>query len=217
MFTTATSVLRRPLRYAAALLAISAVSACAQMPFFGSDKAQGPEQRPSTLTEAQEKARGGRDRGHASSQVSLGFGGTKTGTAPATEAALGGIHELAQPQTFIGTIACGPTNASCIPVRLVITLHPNGVWRLRASGMDPSRTPTVDQGCWHQIGSHPNRIVLQTQNDTVLTDLSFTNPNQVRVNVFNYVNPKLETHLSRQPDVDSISELENQTGPICRP
>lgn len=211
MFTTAPSVLR-PLSYAAALLAISLAAGCAQTPTANT------EARATTLSDAQEKARGGRDRAHAGSQVSLGFGGTKPQReTSAPDAIAGGIHELTQAQTFIGTIACGPTNANCIPVRLVITLHPDGVWRLRASGMDQSRTPTVDQGCWHQIGSNPNRILLQTQNDTVLTDLSFTNPNQVRVNVFNYVDPKLETHLSRQPDLDIISELENQTGPTCRP
>lgn len=211
MFTT--SQVLRPLSYAAALLAISAVAGCAQTPFFGSDQTQ--DKRASTLSEAQDQARGGRDRAHAGSQVSLGFGGSKSATT-ATAEAIGGIHELTQAQTFIGTIACGPTNATCVPVRLSVTMHPNGVWRLRANDMDQSRTPTVAQGCWHQIGTNPNRIILQTQNDTVLTDLSFTNPNQVRVNVFNYVTPKLETHLSRQPELDVISELENQTGPSCR-
>lgn len=210
MFTPATHILR-PLGYAAALLAISLAAGCAQTPTSDSDA------RATTLSDAQDKARGGRDRGHAGSQVALGFGGTKGGVTPATDQAVSNVHELTHPQTFIGTIACGPTNTNCIPVRLVITLHPDGVWRLRASGMDESRTPVVDQGCWYQTGSNPNRIVLQTQNDTVLTDLSFSNPNQVRVNVFNYVNPKLETHLSRQPDLDAISELENQTGPTCRP
>lgn len=213
MFTPA--LFLRPLRYAATLVAIGAVAGCAQMPFSGNDASQ--EKRASTLSDAQEHARGGRDRGHAGSQLSLGFGKTKSEAAPAAEAGVVEVHELAKPQTFIGTIACGPTTATCVPVRLVITLHPDGVWRLRASDTDQNRTPTVDQGCWHQIGTNPNRIILQTQNDTVLTDLSFSNPNQVRVNVFNYVNPKLETHLSRQPDLDVISELDNQTGPICRP
>lgn len=210
MFTKAKRFLR-PLSYTAALIAIALAAGCAQAPSTESHT------RASTLSDAQEKARGGRDRGHAGSQVSLGFGGSKSATPAKDNKAVVGVHELTEPQTFMGTIACGPTNTTCIPVRLVITMHPDGVWRLRASGVDQSKTPTVEQGCWHQIGTNPNRIVLQTQNDTVLTDLSFTGPNQVRVNVFNYVNPKLETHLSRQPDLDIIPELENQTGPTCRP
>lgn len=211
-------MLKTSLRYAATLLTLSAVVGCAQMPFSGDKE----ETRATSLSDAQTHARGGRDRHHASSQVELGFGGNATKSqvkeahnslrTPPTVA----VEELTQPQTFIGTIACGPTATACNPVRVVISLHPNGVWRLRAKDMDENRTPTVAQGCWHQIGKNPNRIILQTQNDTVLADLSFSSPNKTRVNVFNYMNPKLETYLSRQPEVDSISELENQTGPVCR-
>ena len=211
-------MLKTSLRYAAALITLSAVVGCAQMPFSGDKE----ETRATSLSDAQTHARGGRDRHHASSQVELGFGGsTTTNQAKETKTSLPtaapvAIEELAQPQTFIGTIACGPTATACNPVRVVISLHPNGIWRLRAKDMNENRSPIVAQGCWHQIGAQPNRLILQTKNDTVLADLSFNSPDQIRVNVFNYMNPKLETHLSRQPEVDSISELENQTGPVCR-
>ena len=95
-------------------------------------------------------------------------------------------------------------------------MSPDGVWRMRASDTEQNTPAVISQGCWHQIGAVPTRILLQTQNDTVLADLSFVHDQQVRVNVFNYVRPTLETHLSRQPEVDPITELENQTGPICR-
>lgn len=205
----------RPLSYAAVLAAALFATGCAQNPIT-EDSA-----RASTLSDAQEQARGGRDRGHASSQWALGFGdkkSKKTAQAAANEEnANRDVFELAKPQTFLGTIACAPSNSTCVPIRLLITMHPDGVWRLRASDMGQTKAPIVDQGCWHQIGTNPNRIILQTQNDTVLGDMSFTNPNQLRINVFNYLTPTLETHLSRQPEVDSVAELENQTGPICRP
>lgn len=205
----------RPLGYVAVLAAALFATGCAQNPTTEDST------RASTLTDAQEHARGGRDRGHASSQWALGFGdknAKKSAQASASEQkANAGVVELANPQTFLGTIACAPSNTSCVPIRLLITMHPNGVWGLRASDTKQTRTPIVDQGCWHQIGTNPNRIILQTQNDTVLGDMSFTNPNQLRINVFNYLTPTLETHLSRQPELDSIIELENQTGPICRP
>lgn len=219
MFTATPSV-QRPLRYAAALATLAFVSGCAYMPFWGDDQDHSSnasteqDKRASTLTDAQTQARGGRDRAHASSQVSLGFGDSK-GATTATPAS-SSVAELSQTQTFLGTIACAPTATNCAPVRLVITMHPDGMWRLRAHDAIAKGNPTVAQGCWHQIGSVPNRILLQTENDTILTDLTFSNPNQVRVNVFNYVSPKLETHLSRQPDIDLIPELENQTGPTCR-
>lgn len=205
----------RPLSYAAVLAAALFATGCAQTPIT-EDSA-----RASTLTDAQEHARGGRDRGHASSQWALGFGDKKTQSAAQSEQSEKKdnreVSELAKSQTFLGTIACAPSNTTCVPIRLLITLHPDGVWRLRASDTNQSRAPIVDQGCWHKIGSNPNRIILQTQNDTVLGDMSFTNPNQLRINVFNYLAPTLETHLSRQPELDSVVELENQTGPICRP
>lgn len=205
----------RPLSYAAVLATALLAAGCAQNPTNDGGT------RASTLTDAQDHARGGRDRGHASSQWALGFGDKKTQSTAQSEQsekkANREVPELVNPQTFLGTIACAPSNANCVPIRLLITLHPDGVWKLRANDTKQSRSPVVDQGCWHKIGSNPNRIILQTQNDTVLGDMSFTNPNQLRINVFNYLTPTLETHLSRQPEVDSVTELENQTGPICRP
>lgn len=205
----------RPLSYTAVLAAALFATGCAQNPTT-EDSA-----RASTLTDAQEHARGGRDRGRASSQWAVGFGDKKTQKTTASttgdEQLNREVFELTKSQTFLGTLACAPSNTACMPIRLLITMHPDGVWRLRASDTNQAKPPIVDQGCWHQIGSNPNRIILQTQNDTVLGDMSFMNPNQLRINVFNYITPTLETHLSRQPEMDSVTELENQTGPTCRP
>lgn len=201
----------RPLRYGAAMITLAFAAGCAQNPV---TEDMG---RSSTLHDAQEQARGGRDRGHAGSQWSLGWGGSKKPVQQNDAAAQMTLSELNAAQTYIGTITCGTSTAVCSPVHVVITLHPNGIWRLRATGMNTASAATVEQGCWHQIGTNPNRIILETQNNTVLTDLSFSSAKQVRVNVFNYMEPTLETHLSRQAELDRIYELENQTGPICRP
>ena len=170
--------------------------------------------RASTLSDAQEQARGGRDRTQARSQLSIGLGQTKPAAAKALAA--GQIRELLEARTFLGTVTCSPADSACMPIRLTITMAPNGLWRMRANHADHGGEPVLSQGCWHQTGTNPTRIILQTQNDTVLADLSFLHDQQLRVNRFNYVQPTLETHLSRQPEVDPISELENQTGITCR-
>lgn len=202
----------RPLYLATALTAAVIAAGCSHKP-----QVQEP-QRASSLSDAQEQARGGRDRGQANSQWSFGLGKNKTAeSAPEQTVPAGQIRELLEARTFLGTIACPPSDSACMPVRLLTTMSPNGVWRMRASAANTNAEPVISQGCWHQTGTNPTRIILQTQNDTVLADLSFVHDHQLRVNIFNYVKPTLETHLSRQPEVDSVSELENQTGPICRP
>lgn len=204
----------RPLSLCAALVSAAFIAGCAQSPTKPDSTA-----RASTLSDAQEHAQGGRDPNKNPSQWSFGFDNKKpatTTTHPEVALASGQVRELLQTRTFLGTVACAATSSNCTPIRLVVTLSPDGVWRMRANDAEQNSAPIVNQGCWHQIGAVPTRILLQTQNDTVLADLSFMHDQQIRINVFNYVRPTLETHLSRQPEIDSISELENQTGPICR-
>lgn len=199
----------RPLTIAALMTAAFFTAGCAS-----NNPPSESSLRSSTLNDAQEHARGGRDRNHTPSQWAFGFGDKKG--ANTNGIASGQVRELLETRTFLGTIACPPANDTCEPVRLVTTMSPDGVWRMRAALIGQNDTPAVSQGCWHQIGDNPTRILLQTQNDTVFADLSFMHDQQLRVNVFNYVRPTLETHLSRQPEVDPISELENQIGPECR-
>lgn len=203
----------RPLATLSAVLLIGLVAGCAQTPV------QEHSGRASTLSDAQEKARGQRDgsKNKGSSQVAIGFG-DKGGVTHAAALPKGGIRELYEAKTFLGTISCAATHVNCSPVQFTVTLSPSGMWRMRATEISAT-TPNaaVAQGCWHQIGREPTRILLETQQQTVLADLSFVHDQQLRVNVFNYVTPTLETHLSRQQDIDGIDELQNQTGPACRP
>lgn len=201
----------RPLASLSALLLAGVLAGCAQSPI---NENAG---RGSTVTDAQEKAQGPRDRAKhmGSSQLSIPFG--QRNLAPTTpDIPVGGIRELYEARTFLGTIPCAATQSNCAPIRFTVTFSPNGMWRMRATETTPNAGSAVAQGCWYQIGSDPTRILLETSKGTILADLSFMHDQQLRVNVFNYVTPTLETHLSRQQDIDGIDELQNQTGLVCR-
>lgn len=200
----------RPLASLSALLLTGVLVGCAQSPL-NDDIGRG-----STLSDAQEKAQGQRDRAKhmGSSQLSIPFGQAGVGTS--LQLPPGGIRELYEARTFMGTIPCAASQTNCAPIRFTVTFSPNGVWRMRATETAPSTGSAVAQGCWYQIGAQPTRILLETTQNTTLADLSFVHDQQLRVNVFNYVTPTLETHLSRQQDIDGIDELQNQTGPSCR-
>lgn len=203
----------RPLASLSAVLLIGLVAGCAQTPV------QEHSGRASTLTDAQQKARGQRDgsKNKGSSQVAIGFGDKSSATHSA-DLPKGGVREIYEAKTFLGTISCAATQVNCAPIQFTVTLSPSGAWRMRATETTTTTGKTaVAQGCWHQIGTNPTRILLETTQETVLADLSFIHDQQLRVNVFNYVTPTLETHLSRQQDIDGIDELQNQTGPVCRP
>lgn len=201
----------RPLHILAVLLGIGLIAGCASQ----STVAEPP--RSSTLTDAQEHARGGRDRTTSASQINLGFGNNKIASEASTaNNTTNFLRELAVTRTFLGTTSCPTTATSCMPLRLNITLSPQGIWRMRAIAINTDLAPVSAQGCWYQTGTEPTRIILQNQDHVTVADLSFIHDQQLRINSFNAVRPTLETHLSRQPDVDSISELDNQTGPTCR-
>ncbi|GAA5084437.1 MULTISPECIES: hypothetical protein [Paenalcaligenes] len=190
------------------LTTAAVLAGCAQNPVTSSPRG--------SLTEAQDHARGGRDKAKATSQVNFGLN-QPLSQNKADGLTSGQIRELLEPRTFLGTMSCPPADKSCMPVRLVVTMSPEGVWRMRATDITQNVAPVTSEGCWHQIGSNPTRIVLMTQNETVFGDFSFMYDHQLRVNVFNYVRPTLETHLSRQPDIDPIEELPNHVGLNCRP
>lgn len=198
----------RPMGIMIAAATTALVVGCAQTPV-SSDAARG-----TTLGDAQEQARGKRSSQPTSSQIAIGFGAGKDAAVSPLEASQ--LRELLEPRTFLGTVACPNSDTACSPVRFLVTFSPNGMWRARMTAANQDLAPVVSQGCWHQTGTAPSRIMLQTETDTVLADLSFVYDQQLRVNVFNYVKPTLDTHLSRQPEIDSINELANQTGPLCR-
>lgn len=200
----------RPLYMAAVILGLGLMAGCASQ----SNVSEPP--RSSTLSDAQDHARGGRDRAKSASQINFGFGNTQTTDKQAATDPSHFLREIAVTRTFLGTTSCPTSSTSCMPLRLNITLSPQGIWRMRAIAVNTDLAPVSTQGCWYQTGTEPTRIILQNQNNVVIADLSFMNDQQLRINTFNAVRPTLETHLSRQPDVDSIAELDNQTGPTCR-
>lgn len=193
--------------------AVLALAGCST--YDSGSSASSPE--ASSLSDAKQQARGQRDR-HVnragSGQIAIGFGDHKS--TAVTQAYP--LPELQEQHTFLGTIPCALSASQCTALQFTLSLSPNGQWRMRLVESNPKSAEAkqvTSQGCWHQIGSEPSRILLETQRDTHLADLSFSSERRLKVNVFNYVAPTLETYLTRQPEVDPIDELSNQTGPNC--
>ncbi len=199
------------------LLSVVLLAACAQAPV-----QQAPnEGRDSTQKDALRQAQGsGTTR--APSQINLGFG-NKEGLHPLTPAradqaaaqADRSVAELAEPKTFLGTLSCPPQGGACEPYKISVTLAPAGQWRLRASPLGTGEEHRMS-GCWVPIGTQPTRIALLASNDSTLADLSFVNNNVLRIHSFNQQRPTLESHLTRQADIDPVSELDGQPMPACR-
>lgn len=176
----------------------------------------------STLSDAQYQAQG-HSRERAPSQIQLGFGKEAKRAAPAAPAEskpaanAATVRPLTEAKTFLGTIPCMTSAYACSAARVTITLAPSGEWRSRTVplGADKAHAPITEQGCWEVVGSSPWRIILQTPNKVTRANLTFANDNVLRVNSINDVKPTLNHHLTRQPDVDAISELANAATLQC--
>ena len=199
------------------LLSLVLLAACAQAPV------QPPpnEGRDSTQKDALRQAQGS-GTARAPSQINLGFGNQEglhaiTPARAEQPAALAdrNVAELAEPKTFLGTLSCPPQGGACEPYKISVTLAPAGQWRLRASPLAAGEEHRMS-GCWVPIGTQPTRIALLTNNDATLADLSFVNNNVLRIHTFNQQRPTLESHLTRQADIDPVSELDGQATPACR-
>ena len=213
---------RPTLNAAAAVLAALLLAGCAK------DRPPGyyATEQDSTLSDAQYQAQG-RSRERAPSQIQLGFGDTAKpekatqSTKPelATKAAIAGkTRPLLEAKTFLGTVPCLTNELKCSATRLTITLAPSGEWRSRTVALDTapgSQGTTTDQGCWDVVGTQPWRILLQTKSKNTMASLTFVNDNVLRINTINDVQPTLDYHLTRQPDVDSIKELSNPAALQC--
>lgn len=173
--------------------------------------------RSDTENDAQNSARA--QHTHAASQLQFGFGKDAVAEQPRTAdqqlIESRQVRELVEPRTFLGTVSCSPTDALCVPLRTTLTTAPSGVWRMRIEAADRSAPTHATSGCWYQVGSQPNRIILQLSNEAILAELSFLNNNQMKVQTFNQQRPTLETLLSRQADIDPISELDDRPAPEC--
>ncbi len=179
----------------------------------------------STQSDAQMQAHG-RDQARAPSQVQLGFGNSQkagqnggvstasTGTQAATPAK---TQLLAVAKTFLGTIPCLVNGNACPATRVTLTLAPNGEWRSRTVALGGATTQhsLAQQGCWHVIGTSPLRILLQLKNHNAKADLSFVNNDQLHINVIDNITPNLDYRLTRQADIDAISELNKDPAMSC--
>lgn len=179
-----------------------------------------------TLADAEQQAQGRRGS-RAPSQLQIGFGETGAPKAhkhtPASAAAEPDhaessastsmdVRPLLEPKTFLGTVPCVNSDASCGAMRMTLTLAPSGEWRARtvpvAGATDGSAI--IQQGCWDVMGNHPLRIILQAQGQESSTGLTFVNDNVLRINMYNDIRPILDYHLTRQADIDPIDELASQ-------
>lgn len=176
--------------------------------------------RESTLSDAQHQARG-RGDATAPSQIQLGFGDTAEETAGKAaeedaDAAPGLPAPLRRAGTFLGTVPCLEAGGNCPAQRLTLTLAPSGEWRARTEYLPAGeQPPLVQRGCWNRVGETPLRIQLETENKVGKGVFSFASNNVLRVVLLNDLKPGLDVRLTRQADVDGISEL--QGAPLdCR-
>jgi len=134
-------------------------------------------------------------------------------TADSPQAAL-----FPEPLTFAGTLPCFHPEMKCSAQRITLTLAPNGRWRARAAYLEQasqSGTALADQGCWRVTPQAVPRIVLLNLSGNVRAELALTGINVLRLVSMNGDSPNLVYTLTRQPDLDSIDELNKTTAPTC--
>jgi uncharacterized lipoprotein NlpE involved in copper resistance len=105
----------------------------------------------------------------------------------------------------------------CVAQRVAISMSPNGRWRARAAylGQDNKTSQLADQGCWRATAQAVPRIVLLNSQGNVRAELAMTGTNVLRLISINGDSPNLTYTLTRQPDLDPINELNNQSSPNC--
>ncbi|OXR50801.1 hypothetical protein PuT2_02770 [Pusillimonas sp. T2] len=179
----------------------------------------GPE---STLSDAQSQAQG-RNGQRAPSQLQLGFGDTaEKPTAQPTEsaprAAAASIRPLLEPKTFLGTTPCLPEGQDCPATRITLTMAPDGEWRARTVQLGTTNpVTTFEQGCWVVVGTAPWRVLLETDTKATKARLTFQTDNILRIDAINDHRPTLDYHLTRQAEVDGITEMNARPKLNCRP
>ncbi len=189
--------------------------------------------RETTQADARRQAQGGRGS-VAPSQLQVGFGQDEQQEKDARrqqeqeaesdeqqadeegQAAHTPPRPLLEARTFLGTMPCLTDDANCPPSRVTLTFAPSGEWRSRSEPLGTgSQTPITQQGCWEVTHEDPLRIILRTRNDGSRAAFEFANDNVLRVTRFNGVQPTLDYHLTRQPDIDAIDELADKSALDC--
>jgi hypothetical protein len=193
----------------------------------------------SSTTDAIDHAEGpyGTQTLRAPSQIQIGFNNRGAdaapipGTAkPVAQSATGNAQSAAaaadslqaslfpEPLTFAGTLPCFHPEMKCSAQRITISLAPNGRWRARASYLEQSAksgAPLADQGCWRVIPQAVPRIILLNPAGNVRAELALSSTNVLRLISINGDSVNLAYTLTRQPDLDPISELDKTTAPTC--
>jgi hypothetical protein len=140
-------------------------------------------------------------------------------TAAAANAATVQSQVIPEAQTFTGTLPCFHSEMRCTAQRITLTLAPNGRWRARAAYLERSGTDSgaqLEQGCWRAVLMAQPRVVILTPQGNVRADLTLINAgNALQLGSINGQVPNLTYTLSRQPDLDSIDELNNRPAPTC--
>ena len=125
---------------------------------------------------------------------------------------------IPEPQTFSGTLPCFHPEMKCSAQRITLSLAPNGRWRARAAYLDQNSQNgpvQLDQGCWRGTLMSPPRLTLLNTQGGVRAEMAMTSGNNLRLISLNGENPNLTYTLSRQPDLDVISELDKKPAPNC--
>ncbi|AKQ61912.1 copper resistance protein NlpE N-terminal domain-containing protein [Bordetella hinzii] len=123
-----------------------------------------------------------------------------------------------QAQTYQGTLPCLNAELNCDAQRVTLTLAPTGQWRARIAyleGHPNAGKPLFEQGCWDALQERPPRVLLLDRSGNVRADFSVPVNNTLRVRSVNGKTPNLNYTLTRQPDLDPVSELDKQPAPRC--
>ncbi len=225
------------LRRVAILTSAMLLTACAQMQQPGYYNL--PAASSATDAQAQAEAAYATQAVRPPNQIQIGLNSSAPSQQPASAAPSGGVNSassassgnataespidglrselIPEPQTFAGTLPCFHPEMKCVAQRVTITMAPNGRWRARAAylGQNNKTSQLADQGCWRATAQAVPRIVLLNGQGNVRAELAMTSTNVLRLISINGDMPNLTYTLTRQPDLDPINELNNQTSPSC--
>lgn len=195
----------------AAIGSLLVLGACAQQ----SDPNYYEISRGSTQTDARHRAQGN-ETTVAASQLQIGFGNKKQQTE-SKSAAHNSVQQslpnnLADTRTYLGTVSC-INKSACSVQRMTLTLAPDGQWRARNADLNGKINDT-QLGCWVITNDDPIRLNLKA-NDHVYATMEFTQSNVLKMVRLNGQQPLLQSHLTRQADVDPIAELAGKPAENC--
>lgn len=126
---------------------------------------------------------------------------------------------ITKPETFMGNLPCFAPGMNCSTQRFVLTLAPNGRWRSRITYFEQqqiSGQASSAQGCWRSTLAKPPSLLLLDADKNVRSELRMTANDVLQIVTIDGDSPSLTYTLSRQPDLDPISELDEKPASVCR-